>query len=154
MEELRYRGDEATDHATASLARLIKIGLALGLKVRAEAWARFPIDVGYGDARVGQPEWLTGDELLSFARIGPPRVLAIPRARFAERVHAYSSAWSGRRNTGSKSRVDRVLLIERGPPDGGDIRRALEQPSPPGRPTRFPRRSMRRPRSGRRSLRG
>ena len=39
LKEQQIQRYEATDYATASLARLIKIGRALGLKVRAEAWA-------------------------------------------------------------------------------------------------------------------
>ena len=39
LQEQAIQRYEATDYATASLARLIKIGRALGLKVRAEAWA-------------------------------------------------------------------------------------------------------------------
>ena len=88
--------------------------------------ARFHIDVGCGDALVGEPERLTGDDLLSFAGIGPATVLAIPTAQqFAEKLHAYTFPWSGRRNTRSKNLVDLVLLIERGPPDVQKIRTAL-----------------------------
>ncbi len=39
LKEQQIQRYEATDYATASLTRLIKIGRALGLKVRAEAWA-------------------------------------------------------------------------------------------------------------------
>src|SRR5581483_9863657 len=53
--------------------------------------------------------------------------LAIPKAQqFAEKVHAYTFPWSGRMNTRTKDLVDLVLLIERGPPEAGDVRRALE----------------------------
>jgi hypothetical protein len=92
-----------------------------------KTYARFHIDVGCGDAVVGEPERLTGDDLLSFAGIGPATALAIPAAQqFAEKLHAYTYPWSGRLNTRSKDLVDLVLLIERGPPDMEDIRRALE----------------------------
>jgi hypothetical protein len=89
-------------------------------------YARFHIDVGSGDAVVGEPERLTGDDLLSFAGIGPVVALAIPQAQqFAEKLHAYTYPWSGRPNTRSQDLVDLVLLIERGPPDVGEIQRAL-----------------------------
>src|SRR5690242_20702940 len=61
-----------------------------------KTYARFHIDVGCGDARVGEPERLTGDDLLSFAGISPATALAIPRPlQFAEKVHAYTFPWSG-----------------------------------------------------------
>jgi hypothetical protein len=92
-----------------------------------KVYARFHIDVGCGDALVGEPERLAGDDLLSFAGIGPALVLAIPKAQqFAEKLHAYTFPWSGRLNTRTKDLVDLVLLIERGPPEAGEIRRALE----------------------------
>jgi hypothetical protein len=92
-----------------------------------KAYARFHIDVGCGDALVGEPERLLGDDLLSFAGIGPASVLAIPKGQqFAEKLHAYTFPWSGRRNTRTKDLVDLVLLIERGPPDAADFRGALE----------------------------
>lgn len=92
-----------------------------------KVYARFHIDVGCGDALVGVPERLVGDDLLSFAGIGPASVLAIPKAQqWAEKLHAYTFPWPGRTNTRTKDLVDLVLLIERGPPEAGDIRTALE----------------------------
>jgi len=92
-----------------------------------KVYARFHIDVGCGDALVGEPERLLGDDLLSFAGIGPASVLAIPKAQqFAEKLHAYTFPWSGRMNARTRDLVDLVLLIERGPPEAGDIRRALD----------------------------
>jgi hypothetical protein len=92
-----------------------------------KVYARFHIDVGCGDARVGEPDCLVGDDLLSFAGIGPVAVLAIPRPQqFAEKIHAYTFPWVGRRNTRTKDLVDLVLLIERGPPPPDDIQQALE----------------------------
>ncbi len=64
-----------------------------------KTYARFHIDVGCGDAVVGEPEPLTGDDPLAFAGIGPATALAIPRPlRFSEKVHAYTFPWSGRQN--------------------------------------------------------
>lgn len=91
-----------------------------------KTYAKFHIDVGLGDAVVGEPERLTGDDLLEFAGLDPATVLAIPRSQqFAEKVHAYSFPWAGRLNTRTKDLVDLVLLVERGPPDVGEIRGAL-----------------------------
>jgi hypothetical protein len=92
-----------------------------------KVYARFHIDVGCGDALVGEPERLVGDDLLSFAGISPASVLAIPKAQqFAEKVHAYTFPWSGRMNTRTKDLVDLVLLIERGAPEPASVQRALE----------------------------
>ena len=91
-----------------------------------KTYAKFHIDVGCGDALVGEPERLTGDDLLWFAGVGPATVLAISKAQqFAEKLHAYTFPWSGRLNTRTKDLVDLVLLIERGRPEVGDIRSAL-----------------------------
>ena len=61
-----------------------------------KVYARFHIDVGCGDAIVGESERLVGDDFLSFAGFGPAMVLAIPRAQqFAEKLHADTFPWSG-----------------------------------------------------------
>jgi hypothetical protein len=68
-----------------------------------KTYAKLHIDVGVGDALVGDPEQLTGDDVLDFAGIEPARVLAIPKPlQFAEKAHAYSFPWSGRLNTRTK----------------------------------------------------
>jgi hypothetical protein len=90
-------------------------------------YAQFHIDIGCGDAVVGEPEPLTGEGLLEFAGIGPAQVLAIPcPQQFAEKVHAYTFPWTDRTNTRSKDLVDLVLLIETGPPEPVRVRAALE----------------------------
>lgn len=66
-----------------------------------KVYAKFHLDVGLGDAVVGEPERLTGDDLLDFAGIGPAVAFAIPKAQqFAEKVHAYTfpCGWGGRPN--------------------------------------------------------
>ena len=91
-----------------------------------KTYAKFHLDVGIGDAVVGEPERLTGDDLLEFAGIDPAVALAIPKAQqFAEKIHAYTFPWSGRLNTRTKDLVDLVLLIEREPPYHAHIRSAL-----------------------------
>ena len=91
-----------------------------------KTYAKFHIDVGCGDALVGEPERILGDDLLSFAGIPPAEVLAISKSQqFAEKLHAYTFPWSGRVNTRTKDLVDLVLLIERGLPDVAGIRSAL-----------------------------
>jgi hypothetical protein len=92
-----------------------------------KTYAKFHIDVGVGDAVVGEPERLTGDDLLGFAGIAPATVLAIPGPQqFAEKVHAYTFPWAGRVNTRTKDLVDLVLLLERGLADVTRIREAIK----------------------------
>lgn len=92
-----------------------------------KVYARFNLDVGIGDAVIGTPDELIGDDLLDFAGIGPVRAWAIPRAQqFAEKIHAYTFPWSDRLNTRTKDLVDLVLIIERGATDPSDIQLALQ----------------------------
>ena len=91
-----------------------------------KTYAKLHIDVGIGDALVGEPDRLVGDDILDFAGIEPARVLAIPKPlHFAEKAHAYTFPWSGRINTRTKDLVDLILLIERGPLDPTETCRAL-----------------------------
>jgi len=91
-----------------------------------KTYAKFHVDVGFGDTLIGEPERLTGDDLLAFAGLAPAVVLAIPKSQqFAEKVHAYTFPWTGRLNTRTKDLVDLVLLIERGMLQVEMIRAAL-----------------------------
>lgn len=95
-------------------------------KVAGRDFARFHIDIGFGDAVLGVPERLAGDDLLDFAEISPPVALAIPKAQqFAEKAHAYTFPWTDRENTRSRDLVDMVLLIERGELDLDAVRWAV-----------------------------
>lgn len=95
-------------------------------KVAGREFARFHIDIGFGDAALGTPDRLPGDDLLAFAEIPPPVVLAIPKAQqFAEKIHAYTFPWTDRENTRSRDLVDMVLLIERGELETDGVRRAV-----------------------------
>ncbi len=91
-----------------------------------KTYAKIHIDVGIGDARIGTPERLVGDDLLDFIGVAPASVLAIPKSQqFAEKVHAYTFPWGDRLNTRTKDLVDLVLLLERGALDAAEIRAAL-----------------------------
>jgi Nucleotidyl transferase AbiEii toxin, Type IV TA system len=119
-----------------------------------KTYARFHIDVGCGDALVGEPERILGDDLLAFAGIPPAEVLVVSRSQqFAEKIHAYSFPWSGRVNTRTKDLVDLVLLIERGLPTGPGSGRPSGRRSRHGRPIPFPLRWARRPSPGRSTFR-
>lgn len=94
--------------------------------VAGRVFARFGLDVGFGDAEFGAPEPLEGEDFLGFAGCANARALAIPRAQqFAEKIHAYTHPWDDRINTRSRDLVDMVLLIERGGLDPDEVRRAL-----------------------------
>ncbi|MFG0242218.1 MAG: nucleotidyl transferase AbiEii/AbiGii toxin family protein [Phycisphaerales bacterium JB054] len=97
-------------------------------RVAGREFARFHIDIGFGDTSVGKPDRLPGDDLLAFAEIPPPIALAIPKAQqFAEKLHAYTFPWTDRENTRSRDLVDMVLLIERGLLDPDEVRRAVAE---------------------------
>jgi len=101
---------------------------AILAKMAGRDFARFHIDVGFGDILVGEPERLTGDDLMEFAGFEPARVLAIPKAQqFAEKIHAYTYPWTDRENTRSRDLVDLLVLIERGGLDHDAVRSALAQ---------------------------
>jgi hypothetical protein len=75
---------------------------------------------------LGEPELLTGDDVLEFAGISPVVARAIPKAQqFAEKLHAYTFPWSDRINTRTKDLVDLVILIERGALELTQLRTAL-----------------------------
>jgi hypothetical protein len=89
-------------------------------------FARFHLDVGFGDSVIGGVETLQGDNLLDFAGIPPARAVAIPKSQqFAEKIHAYSYSWTDRENNRSKDLVDLVVLIERGNLDPKAVQQAL-----------------------------
>lgn len=91
-------------------------------------FARFHLDVGFGDSVIGAVETLLGDDLLDFAGIAPARATAIPQAQqFAEKVHAYTFPWTDRENRRSKDLVDLVALIERGQLNPVAVRQALAE---------------------------
>jgi hypothetical protein len=78
-------------------------------------YARFHVDAGFGDAVIGEPEVLTGDDFFAFAGLSPAKAVAIPKPQqFAEKIHAYTFVWTDRANTRVKDLVDLVILIERG----------------------------------------
>jgi hypothetical protein len=92
-----------------------------------KTYASFHIDVGVGDATVGVPEQLIGDDTLAFAGIAPAVALAIPKPQqFAEKIHAYTFPWAGRLNTRTRDLVDMVILVERGQLHRDEVREAMK----------------------------
>jgi len=90
-------------------------------------FARFHIDVGFGDPAISAPEELIGQDFLAFAGIPPAKALAIPRAQqFAEKLHAYTLPWNDRPNTRVKDLVDLVLFITSDPPKADALHAAIQ----------------------------
>lgn len=91
-----------------------------------KTFARFHLDIGFGDAVIGAPESLTGEDFLAFAGIKPGHAVAIPKSQqFAEKIHAYTFPWTDRTNTRVKDLVDLVLLTERGELVPADVAAAI-----------------------------
>jgi hypothetical protein len=91
------------------------------------AFAKFHLDVAFGDPVLDTPEELVGQGFLDFAGVEPARVLAIPKAQqFAEKLHAYTLPWTDRPNTRTKDLVDLVLFVTIDQPSKQAIRAAVE----------------------------
>ena len=96
--------------------------------VAGRVFARFHIDVGFGDAELEETDALEGEDLLAFAGVPPAKARAIRRElQFAEKLHAYTRPWGDRVNTRSRDLVDLVLLIERGELDRPTLVLAVER---------------------------
>lgn len=90
-------------------------------------FARFHLDIGFGDPVASPFDWITGDAFLAFAGIPPARIAAYPLAQqFAEKAHAYTFPWRDRGNTRVKDLVDMVLLIDSGLLSSGNLKPAVE----------------------------
>jgi hypothetical protein len=95
--------------------------------IAGKVFGTFHLDVGFGDARVGETELLVGDDLLAFAGVEPARVRAISRCQqFAEKIHAYTIEWADRENMRVKDLVDLLVLIERGALEPAELRTAID----------------------------
>lgn len=115
-------GEQTSDLTAAPLG-----GARFPVEARLDArpFARFTLDVGFGDAAPSEPEWITGHELLSFAGIPPARIALLPIAnQFAEKIHAYSLPRE-RVNSRVRDLIDLVLLIDHGLPSTDEVCRAI-----------------------------
>jgi hypothetical protein len=92
------------------------------------SFARFHLDVGFGDPVLSAPDDLVGQDFLGFANIAPARAMAIPKSQqFAEKIHAYTKPWTDRPNTRVKDLVDLVLFLSVDPPAVAEVRTALQR---------------------------
>ena len=92
-----------------------------------KVFAKFHLDIGFGDPVLTDPEELVGQDFLGFAGVAPAKVLAIPKPQqFAEKLHAYTLPWTDRPNTRTKDLVDLALFVTIDPPDRKAIYSAVE----------------------------
>lgn len=92
-----------------------------------KVFAKFHLDVGFGDPLTSPAEHLVGQDFLDFAGIAPAKVLAIPKPQqFAEKLHAYTFTWNDRPNTRTRDLVDLVLFVTIDPPDKQELAKAME----------------------------
>ncbi|MBU2575242.1 MAG: nucleotidyl transferase AbiEii/AbiGii toxin family protein [Elusimicrobia bacterium] len=78
-------------------------------------FSTFHFDVAVGDAVMGEPEWLLGHDMLSFAGIPPAKIALLPKERhFAEKIHAYTFPRGNVPNSRTRDLVDMVILIQKG----------------------------------------
>ena len=90
-------------------------------------FAKFHLDIGFGDPVSSTPEELMGQDFLGFAGVAPAKALAIPKSQqFAEKLHAYTLPWTDRPNTRTKDLVDLVLFVTIDPPPTREIMAAVE----------------------------
>jgi predicted nucleotidyltransferase component of viral defense system len=100
---------------------------AVEARLAGRTFVQFHVDIGLGDAMLGEPEWVEGDTLLDFAGIPAARISVVPAAQqFAEKIHAFTFPWQDRDNTRVKDLVDLVLLVHSGLLEFFEVRQALE----------------------------
>jgi len=100
---------------------------AVEARLAGRTFAQFHVDVGLGDAMLGEPEWVKGSSLLDFAGFSAVLIPLVPSAQqFAEKIHAYTFPWQDRDNTRVKDLVDLILLVHSGLLAAADVRQALE----------------------------
>jgi hypothetical protein len=81
-------------------------------RLAGRTFVRFHLDMGLGDAVLGEPDWVDGSGFLSFAGIPAAHIALYPvDQQFADKVHAYTFPWQDRDNTRVKDLVDLVLLL-------------------------------------------
>lgn len=89
-------------------------------------FARFHLDLGFGDIQREPYEWTTPRDWLGFAGIAAGSFPSISREEhFAQKLHAYTMPRQDRPNTRVKDLVDLVLLIEAGGMDEERLRRDI-----------------------------
>lgn len=87
----------------------------------------FGVDVAFGDPLVGEPDLVTGEDILGFAGIAPPTLRLYPVvSHIAEKLHAYTMPRT-RPNSRIKDLPDIALLAIAGEIQGSLLRQALRK---------------------------
>ena len=96
------------------------------LALAGRPFASFHMDVGVGDPELEPPDWIEGEDFLSFAGIPAARIALVPVAQqVAEKLHAYTRPRPTSPNTRVKDLVDLNLLLEAGLPGEDRLAAAL-----------------------------
>jgi len=86
------------------------------------------VDVGFGDPVLWEPDRLRGPDLLRFAGLEPVEVPGLPlEQHVAEKLHAYTRKFSGRRSSSRvKDLVDLLTISSSARLDGTRLRAAID----------------------------
>lgn len=96
------------------------------LALAGRPFASFHMDVGVGDPELEPPDWIEGEDFLSFAGIPAARIALVPVSQqVAEKLHAYTRPRPTSPNTRVKDLVDLNLLLEAGLPGEDRLAAAL-----------------------------
>ena len=94
----------------------------------ARTFERFHVDVSSGDPVLDEPELLTGPPILEFAGVSPASVRCYPLpAQIAEKLHAYSREYAGRKSTRLRDLIDILLIGSGSRLDGRRLRDAIDE---------------------------
>jgi Nucleotidyl transferase AbiEii toxin, Type IV TA system len=89
-------------------------------------FAKFHLDVAIGDVPIPRPDWIAGQEFLSFVDIPAAKIAVLPVERhFAEKIHASTLPRSGELNSRIKDLIDIVLLMDLGLPEAALVVEAI-----------------------------
>lgn len=85
------------------------------IRLAGREFTSFHVDVAASDPEIEPPDWIVGEEYLSFAAIPAARSAVIPLAQqFAEKLHAWTRPRARPPNTRVKDLADLVLIVESG----------------------------------------
>ncbi len=95
--------------------------ISVTARLAGQVFTQFHIDLSLGDALVGEPDELTGSDLLDFAGLAPIRFPVYPVAQhLAEKLHALTLP-RDQENTCVKDLLDLVAVAAADPVDGSAL---------------------------------
>lgn len=116
---LRDHGDYLSFEVTEAISEL-EDALYGGHRFRVQAKMAgrtflnpFPLDVAFGDAMLGGPDYITAPDALSFVGIAPPTIPVYPLgSHLAEKLHAYTRSRAIGENSRLKDLIDLALVAQ------------------------------------------